>query len=363
MLCGGHRDKRSLCPDRTHLESGGLSTGAESGARTREIEVMRVEFANNSSHYHLWAAVLFSVIVPLIFLAGCIATKVQVRLDEDGSGSRRVEMVWKQGALDDLELSEEDVRELLDLPSDRGWVSRHENRPVEDGSLEPHVVFERETRMASIDDWRLKGPDLRMRASVDHAERLGDETFVEVGRGSGYRTVSYYERLDGREIREPLDRMAAQHIVEKLGPSGTALGETQLAEMRGILLGHLRHYDVWAVEDEDADKAWAALARDVAPQLAYIIAGRSPSPGETDRVIRMVDEILENEEIRVWLDEELPGLSLLALMNLKIEVVMPGTIVESNADRIGSGFAAWEGPVWAAINDPLEFRVRTRIED
>jgi hypothetical protein len=306
---------------------------------------------------------LLSMVVPMILLAGCIATQVQVRVDEDGSGYRRVEMVWKQGALDDLELSEEDVRKLLDLQADRGWVGRHENRPVEDGSLEPHVVFEREIQMASIDDWWLKAPDLQMRASVDHAARLRDETFVEVGRGSGYRTVSYYERLDGREIRNPLDRMAARHIVEKCEPGGTVLSETRLAEMRGILLGHFRHYDVWAVEDEDADKAWAALARDVAPQLAYIIAGRPPSPGETDRVLGLIDEILENEEMGDWLDEELPGLSLLALMNLYIEVVMPGTIVESNADRIGDGFAAWDGPVWSAINEPLEFRVRTRIED
>jgi len=306
---------------------------------------------------------VIGLLTPMTLLTGCIDTQVKIRLEADGSGTRSVEMVWQESDLKDVGLGEEDLRVLLDLPSDGGWVMRRERRPVRDGSLEPHVVFQRTVTMISLESWHLEGQDLRVKVDTVHSARMHDEILVEMGRGSGYRTLSYSERLDGHEIRELLNRMTAHFLSEKLTSDQLELDETEKAEIRGLLLGHLSHYDVWALEDEEADGAWDALVQHLGPQLADILRRHERSTQDIEAMHQRLHEVFGDPGVDEWLEDQLPGLSLLALMNLKFEVSMPGIIIESNADRVGEGFAAWESPAWASIRKPLVFRVRSRIVD
>jgi hypothetical protein len=296
-------------------------------------------------------------------LAGCIEARVQIRLAADGSGSRHVEMVWKEGTLEDLELTQDDVRELLGLSQDRGWTVRTEERPVQDGSLEPHVVFKRSIDVASVEEWAVGASDLKLRASLEGPAGMYSKVSVEKGRGAGYRTIAYHECIDGREVRDLLNGMAADYFVQKLAARKPDLAAAQLSEIRGLFTAHLSHYAVWALEDEDADAAWDALADHVAPQLADVFAGDAASPEGAKAARTLLDEISESEEINERLERALPGLSLIAFMNLKLEIAIPGAIVQSNADRTGEGYAAWERPLWSAIAQPLDFRVRARIPD
>lgn len=307
-------------------------------------------------------AALLGLIACLALLPGCIETKISVDLAADGSGSRRVEMAWKQGDLHDLDLTIEELRVILDLPAERGWSMRHESRPVRDGSLEPHVIFERSVEMNSLEAWQREGQDIRINVNAERAARMHDEILVEVGRGAGYRTVSYTERLDGHEIRALMDRVAARILAEKFATVWPEIGETATAEIRGLLLGHIRHFDVWSMEDGESDDAWEDLIVEVGPQIESILVEAGLSHERIHDTHAMMHEVLNDDEVDAWQEKEFPGLSLLAVMNLKFEITLPGVIVESNADRTGKGYAGWERSAWDAIEAPLEFRVRSRIE-
>ena len=82
-----------------------------------------------------------------------------------------------------------------------------------------------------------------------------------------------------------------------------------------------------------------------------------------ETILVVDDEPAIVQVISERLERNLPGLSLFRFMNLKLEIAIPGAIVQSNADRTGEGFAAWERPLWNAIAQPLDFRVRARIPD
>lgn len=115
---------------------------------------------------------------------------------------------------------------------------------------------------------------------------------------------------------------------------------------------------------EDVDVAVAQLVREISPQLVRLIEGRNPSAAEIESMTTKMHEIFDHDDgMNEQLERDLPGLSLLAFTILKLEVRVPGIIVESNADRVGEGYAAWEGPIWDAINAPREFVVRSRLEN
>ena len=94
-----------------------------------------------------------------------------------------------------------------------------------------------------------------------------------------------------------------------------------------------------------------------------MIEGGALSSEDVEFMGGVLHEILENDEVTGPLHEEFPGLRVLGIMNLKFEISIPGTVIESTADAIGDGLVAWERSVWSAINHPIEFRVVARIED
>lgn len=313
---------------------------------------------------HRSRAGLLGFLLGVSLLAGCVETRVEVQIEADGSGTRRVEMAWQEDTLQELNLDTEEVKALLELAPERGWTMRREDRSTGGGPSEPHLVFRRETQLSSIGDWPEKASDLGMRVSLTEAAHLDDQIELEIGRGAGYRTVTYRETLDGREIRSLLDQYAATNLVERIAKLRPETSEMERAELRGLILGHLGHLELWVLDDDDIDLAQAEFVRDVSPPIARLFQRRRPTTAEIELVAQMLREILEHDEgMNEQLETELPGLSLLAFTNLKLEISLPGMIVESNADRVGEGHVAWEGPIWDAVNSPMQFLVRSRVQD
>lgn len=304
--------------------------------------------------------------IPILFgLNGCVRTRIGVTLDSDGSGTRSNEISWKEGTLDDLGLSEADVRELLDLDPARGWISRREARPDDGGQMQPHLVFARETPIASIADWTRDGADLSVRTAPGAPTRLVDTVAVEVGRGAGYRILEYRETFDARSVKELLDRHLAERIAQAVATARPSLEERKVTELRGLFRAHLHHFPSIVLDDDDSEAALREFVAIAGPQAAWIVADGRPSAEDMDAMRQLLQRAFDDrdESIDRYLEQEVPGVSLLALMNLDFEITVPGRIVETNADRSSDGFAAWERPIWSALQTPIVFQVRTRIEE
>lgn len=303
------------------------------------------------------------------FLGGCIEAKIAVTVQPDGTGRREVEIAWELESLQELELSVDGFQELLDLQEASGWSASRETRWA-DGGERTFLVFRRTLEIESLEGWPRQGGDIDIRAGKDdprflgHTVRAGNEVSVELARSGHGRSITYRETFRIEGMKELMDQFQSERFASQVAQAFPQLTEADRAELRGLYFGHLAlQRSLYGQDDEDPDQI-QKLADSLARHARRVVENRAPGveTGELDRLARNV-LVDEDEALDQHLVDELPGVLIAALFGIKLEVTMPGEVVDTNADQRSEGYVAWEFQLWSAIDEPVQLFVRAEMPE
>jgi len=141
------------------------------------------------------------------------------------------------------------------------------------------------------------------------------------------------------------------------------LGECELAELRGLMTGALSHGWLDWVWEDDADLQNRRLVAVLTDNARFIVEPVLPDDRSIDwdglqAIAR--DGVHDADELAwQYVEQEMPGLALIALTSMQVSIRMPGRILETNAQRVEGTTAFWEFELTDVLSSPVELSVRS----
>jgi hypothetical protein len=302
-----------------------------------------------------------------LLLAGCVETKVQVKVEPDGSGRRHVEIAMDLDSLRELELTVDGFQQLMDLSETDGWSARKETR-LSQGSEHDFMVFARTMEIGSLEEWIEQGGDVGIRAQATGPGDTGEQAHaindvsLELGRSGSGRSVTYRETYRIEGMKTLMNQFQSERFAQVVMEAHPELTESDRAELRGLYFGHLALQESLSERDDQNPEQVQKLTDSLTWATGEVISRRG---GHVDHaeLTRIAHDVLvdTDDALDTHLMNELPGVLIAALFTVKLEVEMPGEIVETNADRSSQNYAAWEFEFWSAIDEPLQLYVRSEL--
>ena len=284
----------------------------------------------------------------LALVAGCRRLELDVNVNRDGGGERRLTMTVEPGDKSADKPTEAQARELLGVTAARGWREGVTQQTDEKGRPQQLTTYTRESRVASLGDWSATGGDIRMLAApagAPHAEaRLTNRVEVEMGRSSAGATWSYRETLTWTGLLEALAGAAADRYRDQVAAAFPALGAVELAELHGLACGAF----TVGIRAGGAGKDGSDMDEDLV--IAAMVAGSVPvlaraRPGAaTDRLQEIATAVVKDEDnfIGKLLDREFPGFGLAGQTRIVLPLRLPGRVVETNGTLADDGSITWD---------------------
>jgi hypothetical protein len=301
-----------------------------------------------------------ALVLPVLWLSGCIEYTIETAMNADGSGTRHEEMVVDEGEGEDIGVTYSEFGELMFVAEGRGWTHREEVRKGDSVH-----VFRRETAVGSIDSWSENSDRVRIagavgadaESSIGHV-RLGDVQFrnaveAETGRAGEYTTYSYRERFYWENFPDVLVEYFAQSFAEVVETRYPDLTSEQRGEVLGLVKGGL-----WSAidqglldaNDEEEEELVSAFAERTASQAARIVR-QTYSDADAGSLEALLVEHYDDDEDELgdFIEDRLPGVQLALQSEIVFRLSMPGRVTTSNAhDRDGSTLIWKFGPTDAA---------------
>lgn len=312
-------------------------------------------------------------------LGGCVEYTIETRLEADGSGARREEMVVDASADSDESggsehrLSNDDFVQLMSVGQDDGW--KHSLR-VEDADT--MHVFERETQVRDLAAWsELSGKvHIAGATSASAGSRvgpidLGDVHFrnsvhVEWGSVPGGRSYTFRETFSWENVLDALVEWYAQYVDKTVASQYSELTAQERGEIAGLVKGGL-----WSAIDqglldaggEDEERLVSAFIKRAAGQSIRIIRRRHPDADEMafERMLRQLYED-EQDNLAAFIATDLPGVELAANSEIVYRLDMPGRVTESNSHDHDGATLIWKFGPGDAVTVPVEIFARSVVE-
>lgn len=302
------------------------------------------------------APVLALAVLAAPLLVGCHRYTERVTLAADGGGSRVVE----------LEVDRQQVEAPADLDALRRFFGLDGEGWRQLAGADGEIRFRREVRVDDLAGWSGQGGDvLRGAGSGPGADvRLRRTVTVETGRGPRGRTYDYREQLAWTGLKEMMVDMVADRLAARVQQACPSLDRTALAELRGLAAGHLSlGWEVFAGEDgPDLEREPLLSSLSAATIDLVRRAGAPADPAVLDAIVRgtVADEdgVLESR-----LDAELPGLEPAVWTGFRLELTMPGVIVETSATEREGSTVAWDIDLPETIQAPVVLQARSLLAD
>jgi hypothetical protein len=303
-----------------------------------------------------------------VLCAGCKEYNVEVTVEPDGGGHRKVELTATSVAQASVEPAYEEFVKLFSLDEKKGWSVRKkriEKEGVEDERFQGYIyTLERDAK--KLADWHDMSGDINIRAAFPGDEfydvRFHNAIDLEIGRGTNVKTITYRETFAWDSLKEELVAFIANYYHDTLAVAYPELGAGELAEIKGLMAGHLSigFYAVEETGELDGEEA----ARSLVPIVTKVIRRKRPDVQEV-QVFEITEAVLsdETERFERWAAEKMPGVDLAFFTEINLRVMMPGVIVESNADEVQDQTAVWKLEIMKTINRPVELYVRSELEE
>jgi len=308
----------------------------------------------------------------LLVWGGCQHYEVDVKLESDGSGLRKVTLLDDGGWQEASTPPAAELRQLFCVTEEQGW--RPVAGPADEGeekgdSWTASKGFWRERRIADLAGWYEQSGDVHIRGTLANEDpfdqvRFSNSLAVEIGESPHGRTYNYSETFAWAGLQDIVVDFLADHFSQAMARAYPALGKAELAELRGLMAGHLSlGWFTMAVTDELEENAHLII-QSLANQVEAVVRRVEP---EVDRqqVQALVEQevLLQGDDIETYLEEKLPGFFAVGFTEVNLRVTMPGTIVETNGERQDDHTVTWQLDVFAAAASPVRLHVRSHVVD
>jgi hypothetical protein len=308
--------------------------------------------------------IMIGIALGLLVLSGCKQYKVDVTLNEDGSGTRSIEMRASIIGEDDFQIELDEFRKLFGLDEKRGWKLKREVKTLPDETEVTFFTLDIEAK--SISSWKAMSGDIDIRGTLEKGplEDISFHNEIEVERIEG-DIITYRETLTWNNLKEKAVDMNAVFFTERLTEEYPFLSKKDRDDIRSFLAGMITvsWYAEEVAEEKMEDELYTQAARDY---IAHLIKERHPRRNMSG-LGEVLDRIMEQEG-EEYLDrilkEKLPGVYLAGHTSITFTVTMPGKIVDSNATSVEGNTAVWKyDMLLAPLNHPVELYIKAEIKN
>jgi len=312
-----------------------------------------------------------AILLPAVWLAGCVEYTIETTVNPDGSGVRTERMEATEDP--DVGVAPESFLEVMYAGEAYGWSHREE---VDDDGDTYHV-FERRTEVADLPSWSGLSDKIRISGTVrDKAGKkigyvtMGDLRFrnaVHLRRSAdsdGNASFAFRETFTWEKAVDAVGELLMEDLEDALVATYPGLSP----EERGQIVGFARARYWMAVEDGlfSADGTEDALLADAAhgsaAQALNIVRMQYPDE-DLESVDRLLIESLAESDDRfvAFLQEELPGLNVALNSKITFRLNMPGRVTDSNAHHRDGSTLVWEFGPGDALSAPVEIYAESVI--
>ena len=303
-----------------------------------------------------------AAVLLVALLGGCNEYRIAVDVDENGGGTRTLELVMKEVEGEQVTIDADRMPGIY-MIGDEDAVER---RTGEDGSDE--LVYRATRRMSGPADWKGVKMDIRIDgASVEKSDRtvrFTNDVSVETGRSTAGRRVTYRETFAWEGLLDVIAGEIADRYVRRLEERFPGLSGEEKAELRGAMNGVVTMgFKSMGEEDDEAEKLrrFAAL---VTEQSVAILGDRITGSAKSHVFDIAHDVITDPQEIIAGqIQRRMPGVLVAGYTGILLEVTMPGRIVETNGEIVEGSTVRWEIQPLDWFSVPREARVTSEIAD
>lgn len=304
-----------------------------------------------------------SLMLGTLLIAGCKQYVIEVELTPDGGGTRTIELSMTSIGEKRYEPTIDELRRLFWVTDEAGW--KLEWQEGEDGEKTP--LFTKTAKTPTVSGWREMSGDLRISGTLE-SDSPHQAEFTNVIRAERETTkagtaFTYRETLTWSGLQEAAVDFLVDRFWYELKPAFPDLGETESAELRGLLAGYVSTRLQLFFEDQDDDDGPRQELVTLAQEAKTIIEGEYQEV-QLWTIYDILEWVLKDtgDVTTRFLEKELPGVHLASYTDLVLKVAMPGEIVDTNADEIKGGRAIWNRGILDALWEPVEFYVRSKTE-
>ncbi len=307
-----------------------------------------------------WGAALA---MPL--LAGCWQYEIGVTIYPDGSGSRTLRLQANPDDLQEESADTADFIRLFNLSTEAGWTMERQREP---GAQQEILIFTRRSQPASLGDWRHLSGDVRIQGTLEpgpnEAVAFTNVISIEAGAGANLRTYTYREQFTWTGLREIIIARQAEGFFNRLHSSYPFLSGEDRLELTGLLAGAMLATVELEASSKEPEGVAEALGHAVEAHVKDVIRRHDPGAACTD-VGQIAKDALTgaDKDLEAFLHEKLPGAYLAGATSIELRVMMPGRIVDTNADRVEDRTACWSLDAWDALVRPVEPYARSELSE
>jgi hypothetical protein len=299
---------------------------------------------------------LISAVCCLLLIGGCRHYEVEVVLNPDGGGSRHLKL--SGDPLLDEDISLDEFRKLFHLDEAMGWqVVRETNSKGE------KISFEGTGTIQDLASWHERSGDIRIDGSLtgdSHADvGCRNTVVVEIVEGPSGGQYTYKETFAWTGLKESVVAFVSEQFSAAMAEAYPFLGPEEIAELRGLMAGHLALYRFDIPEDEEKEQEETAIAS--VTFYAREIVARNHPDADLRGIMDVAQGVVEDSDgaLDEYIEENLPGVELALFTDVSLRVQMPGPIVETNAEEIEERTAIWKVDLLDAAEEPIELYVRS----
>ncbi len=292
-------------------------------------------------------------------LAGCNEYKVETVVREDGGGTRKMIFTIDPNQEEMLEFDEEGYAKLFGIEPGGKW----DMQPTTDGK----TAFKFESTIAGVDDWSKLDGSISVKGTLEDSDYAGvffaNSVSLETGRTPGGSSYTYRESFHWTGLIETVVAFQSDAYARRMKEDFPHLDDEVVAELRGVMAGHLlvgvRFLDIW----NDGDDDLPLIAHSVGKAAEAIVrkAGRKVA---TERIYEVARIYVSDEEsvLEGFLEKNLPGVMYAGLTDVKIRLMMPGKVVDTNGRIMDDGSVEWKMDLLEALGKETVFHVRSEVQ-
>lgn len=275
-----------------------------------------------------------------LVLGGCYEYRVDVTVNEDGTGRRHMEVDSRAPASGSgrhtMPVSGEGWRVTMATGGDGAAVHRHSKEQAVD----------------LLEGWRNAG-GLIVMGNADSPSRLVADCRVERIEGADGARLVYRETVHWLHIREDVADHVGRSYARAIRQQFPALPDSVVSELRGVIVaGMVMSWDQMVAAQDDAE-----LSDRVESQFVELARGRVARAGLGRELADAVAESTRDWDSYEGLEESLPGLDVCVQSSLVLTVTMPRPITGGNADTVDGNVATFRVDLLETLARPVVMEV------
>lgn len=303
----------------------------------------------------------------VLVLAGCNEYKVETIVREDGGGTRKMIFTMDADQEDMVDLGEEGYARMFGIEPGAGWRMQDREEAPEGSAKSGKTTFSFESDVAGVEDWSKLNGSISVRGTLEESDYSGvfftNAVSLETGRTSGGSSYTYRESFRWNSLIETVIDFQSDAYARKMKEDFAHLNKAAIAELRGIMAGHLlvgvRFLDIWNEGDEDLPAVALSLGK-----AAETIVRKAGRKVDIERVYEVARIYVGDEDstLEEFLEKNLPGVMYAGLTDVKIRLNLPGKVVETNGRIMEDGSVEWKMDLLEAIGKKIVFHARSESE-